>query len=81
MRARGCGWAGGVLMACAAASAPAARAADLPLWELGMGVGALNVPHYRGSDQNHNWLLPVPGVPHCMRNLPFRSNFATRVFV
>ena len=60
MRARGCGWAGGVLMACAAASAPAARAADLPLWELGMGVGALNVPHYRGSDQNHNWLLPVP---------------------
>jgi MipA family protein len=34
--------------------------ADQPLWELGMGLGALRVPHYRGSDQSHDWLLPVP---------------------
>jgi outer membrane scaffolding protein for murein synthesis (MipA/OmpV family) len=34
--------------------------AEQPLWELGMGAGALRVPHYRGSDQSHDWLLPVP---------------------
>jgi outer membrane scaffolding protein for murein synthesis (MipA/OmpV family) len=34
--------------------------ADQPLWEAGVGVGALRLPHYRGSDQSHNWLLPVP---------------------
>jgi len=37
-----------------------ARAADLPLWELGLGAGLLSLPHYRGSDQTHTWLLPVP---------------------
>jgi outer membrane scaffolding protein for murein synthesis (MipA/OmpV family) len=41
-------------------SAWPARAADLPLWEAGIGAGALHVPHYRGSDQSHDWLLPVP---------------------
>lgn len=41
---------------------PAAQAEseDKPLWELGVGVGALQLPHYRGSDQSHFWLLPVP---------------------
>lgn len=34
--------------------------ADEPLWELGIGLGALRVPHYRGSEQSHDWLLPVP---------------------
>ena len=38
----------------------AVRAEGLPLWELGLGAGALRVPHYRGSDQSHDWLLPVP---------------------
>jgi outer membrane scaffolding protein for murein synthesis (MipA/OmpV family) len=37
-----------------------AVAEALPLWELGAGVGALRLPHYRGSDQDHTWLLPVP---------------------
>jgi outer membrane scaffolding protein for murein synthesis (MipA/OmpV family) len=37
-----------------------AWAVDLPLWEAGIGAGALRVPHYRGSDQRHDWLLPVP---------------------
>lgn len=41
------------------AAAPAA-AAERPLWELGLGVGALRLPHYRGADQSHAWLLPVP---------------------
>lgn len=35
-------------------------AAERPLWELGLGVGALRLPHYRGADQSHDWLLPVP---------------------
>jgi MipA family protein len=39
--------------------APQAQA-DQPLWELGLGAGALRLPHYRGSDQNHDLLLPVP---------------------
>lgn len=32
----------------------------LPLWELGVGVGALNAPHYRGSKTRVNFALPVP---------------------
>ncbi|HEY4069897.1 MAG TPA: MipA/OmpV family protein [Burkholderiaceae bacterium] len=31
-----------------------------PLWELGVGVAGLRVPDYRGSDQNHGYVLPVP---------------------
>lgn len=34
--------------------------ADAPLWELGLGMAALRLPHYRGADQSRNWLLPVP---------------------
>jgi MipA family protein len=56
------------LAACAAAlgtlatlAAPAA-AVERPLWELGLGAGALSLPHYRGSDQSHTWVLPVPYV-------------------
>lgn len=36
------------------------RAQTQPLWELGLGAAALNLPHYRGSEQSHSWLLPVP---------------------
>ncbi len=66
---------GGVAMAALSAVwvATAAHAADAdlprasqmierPLWELGLGAAALRLPHYRGSDQSHNWLLPVPYV-------------------
>jgi outer membrane scaffolding protein for murein synthesis (MipA/OmpV family) len=35
-------------------------ATELPLWELGLGVGGLRLPHYRGSDQSHTLVLPVP---------------------
>jgi outer membrane scaffolding protein for murein synthesis (MipA/OmpV family) len=45
----------------AIAALPALALADeQPLWEIGLGVGALRLPHYRGSDQDHGWLLPVP---------------------
>lgn len=44
------------------AGAAHAQASDKPLWELGAGAGALVLPHYRGADQSHVWLLPVPYV-------------------
>jgi len=50
----------GCLAGAAAMAPPALRAAELPLWELGIGAGLLSLPHYRGSDQTHTWLLPVP---------------------
>ncbi len=46
--------------------------ADEPLWELGLGAGWLQLPHYRGSDQNHQWLLPVPYAVY--RGKIFRAN-------
>lgn len=46
---------------CALAAAPAA-ADELPLWELGAGVGAFALPDYRGSDQARGYVLPVPYV-------------------
>ena len=50
------------------AAAGLARAAEpKPLWELGIGAAGLHLPHYRGSDQSHNVLLPVPYV-----DLPWR---------
>ncbi|MBN9203207.1 MipA/OmpV family protein [Methylibium petroleiphilum] len=47
------------LLACTA-SLPVAAQAQRPLWELGLGVAGLRLPHYRGADQSHDWLLPVP---------------------
>lgn len=44
----------------AAGAGPAAAQATQPLWEIGLGVAALRLPHYRGADQSHNWLLPLP---------------------
>ncbi|MCB1954681.1 MAG: MipA/OmpV family protein [Rhodocyclaceae bacterium] len=39
----------------------AALAADkAPLWELGLGVGAVSFPDYRGSDERQTYLLPTP---------------------
>jgi outer membrane scaffolding protein for murein synthesis (MipA/OmpV family) len=42
-------------------AAGAARATE-PLWELGAGATVLRLPHYRGSDQSHTWVLPLPYV-------------------
>ena len=33
---------------------------EKPLWELGVGVGLLQMPDYRGSNENRFYLLPYP---------------------
>jgi outer membrane protein len=43
-----------------ALSAPAAQAEEKPLWEFGLGVGALAFPDYRGSDEARVYPVPVP---------------------
>ena len=35
---------------------------DKPKWELGIGVGGLSMPHYRGSDQRAEYVSPIPYV-------------------
>jgi len=52
-------WACVAGIACACATGLSAATAK-PLWEAGLGLGALRMPHYRGSDQAHRWLVPVP---------------------
>lgn len=37
-----------------------ATAQEKPLWEFGMGVGALAFPDYRGSDESQVYPVPVP---------------------
>jgi outer membrane protein len=39
-----------------------ARAADEPLWEVGLGVGAFAYDDYRGADSTHAYPVPVPYV-------------------
>ena len=39
-----------------------AHAAELPLWELGAGVGVVSMPDYRGADQRQTYILPIPYV-------------------
>lgn len=48
------------IAAALALAAPAAQAADLPLWEAGLGVAALAFPDYRGSSQSSTYVLPAP---------------------
>ncbi len=37
-----------------------ARAAERPLWELGIGLSGLSFPDYRGADQSDVYALPFP---------------------
>ena len=37
--------------------------AEQPLWEVGLGVGVLRLPDYRGSDQSRVWVVPVTHTP------------------
>lgn len=37
-----------------------AGAGELPRWEIGLGVGGLSIPDYRGADQRRNYVLPLP---------------------
>jgi outer membrane protein len=38
----------------------ASQAEEKPLWEAGMGVGAMVFPDYRGSDQVNTYPIPLP---------------------
>lgn len=38
----------------------AAQAEEKPLWEFGLGVGGIEFPDYRGSDQTQVFPVPVP---------------------
>ena len=46
--------------ALAASAAPAARAEPKPLWEIGLGTGALVFHDYRGADAVHAYPVPLP---------------------
>ena len=48
-------------LGCWAVSAtPASAAVERPLWELGLGVGAVSFPDYRGSKNQAAYVLPAP---------------------
>ena len=53
-------WRGAGAMAALCLLAAPVAAAELPLWELGAGIGAFALPDYRGSDEGRAYLLPVP---------------------
>src|ERR1700689_4649191 len=48
-----------VLLAAVCCAVPA-QAKDVPLWEFGLGAGAIAFQDYRGSDTTHAYPLPVP---------------------
>jgi len=43
-----------------ALSTPGAHAEEKPLWEFGLGAGAIAFPDYRGSDEARVYPVPVP---------------------
>lgn len=45
-----------------AGTTSAVRAAEEPLWELGVGVAPLTVPAYRGSEEQLGFVFPIPFV-------------------
>ena len=46
-----------------AALAPVAtRGAEKPVWEAGLGVAVIDFPDYRGADERHSYVLPLPYV-------------------
>jgi MipA family protein len=48
------------VLAASVLAAPTPALAEAPLWELGVGLGTLQLAHYRGAAQSHRWLLPLP---------------------
>ena len=55
-------WLRAALMAIAfsATNITLAYCAERPLWEAGAGVTVLDFPDYRGSDERHTLVLPIP---------------------
>ena len=41
---------------------PSPASDDKPQWELGVGIGYISLPHYRGSDQRQDYVAPIPYV-------------------
>ena len=54
--ARGASW----LAILVSAAVLPARAAELPLWEFGLGPIGLRLPDYRGSDESRSYTFPFP---------------------
>lgn len=51
---------------------------ELPLYELGVGIGGLSIPHYLGAEQNHNLVAPTPYLIYRGEHLRFdRSGLRT----
>jgi outer membrane protein len=44
----------------ASLTASSGRAEQLPLWEAGVGIAAISLPDYRGSNERQAWVLPYP---------------------
>ena len=57
---RGCRPALALALALWGCGAPIGQAADRPLWEFGLGAGAIAFTDYRGADSAHVYPLPVP---------------------
>ena len=55
-------WALRLAVIAVASIAHSAAADQLPLWELGLGVGVIGFGDYRGSDVSHVYPVPVPYV-------------------
>lgn len=53
-----------VIIIIVTAFSPTASADHLPLWQLGIGAGVLNAPHYRGSESEDVVYLPVPYITY-----------------
>lgn len=56
----GLGLLGGCALACTTAARAEPENQGLPLWEFGLGVGALALNDYRGADTAHIYPLPIP---------------------
>ncbi len=50
----------GLIGAALALLSPVVSAEQKPLWEAGLGVGAISFPDYIGSSRRTNYLVPVP---------------------
>ena len=48
------------VIAVGAGAITGAYSAERPLWEAGVGVTVLDFPDYRGSDERHTLVLPIP---------------------
>ena len=49
-----------LLLMCGFINAEETNETQQPKWQLGVGIGSLSVPHYRGSDQRAQYFAPIP---------------------